>query len=397
MLRLLPALARSWRIGSSSASPSLLISRSTLLPIRFFRVCPAVHSSFPEQPILNDPIPTKELKTSPKLANLTRNGKPSVFSSEELEAARLARLAALKPWMLKLPEEWIPYAELMRLEKPTGTLLLLIPSFWGITMAAYSVAAPLSTTLSAFVLFSIGAIIMRGAGCTINDILDRNLDNQVARTMERPITSGRVSVPQAVAWLAVQCFAGLAVLLSLPIECFMLGALSLPFVFLYPLFKRFTYYPQIVISTAFSWGCMLGYPAVGAPLQLSVVAPLFFSNFLWSMIYDTVYAHQDKTFDVKAGIKSTALAWGDKSRTIMYSLGALQVASFVGAGVMNSMGPFFYLGAAWGFSRLFTKLKNTDLDNPDSCWKFFTGNIKNGEIMWLGMLLDYLLKIFGFL
>lgn len=319
-----------------------------------------------------------------------------MFSAEELEAARLARLAALEPWVLKLPEKWIPYAELMRLEKPTGTLLLLVPSFWGITMAAYAVAAPLSVTFSAVALFTIGALIMRGAGCTINDIWDRDLDNQVARTMERPITSGRVSVPQAVTWLGVQCLAGLAVLLSLPFECFYLGALSLPFVAAYPLFKRFTYYPQVVLSACFSWGCLLGFPAVGAPLDLWVAGPLFLSNFLWSMIYDTVYAHQDKQYDIKAGIKSTALKWGDKSRSIMYGMGALQVASFLGAGYMNAMGPFFYLGAAWGFTRMFTKLKNTNLDDPSSCWAFFTGNIRSGEILWLGMLVDYLLKIFGF-
>lgn len=298
--------------------------------------------------------------------------------------------------MLKLPEKWIPYLELMRLEKPTGTLLLLVPSFWGITMAAYAVSAPLSVTFSAITLFSIGAIIMRGAGCTINDIWDRNLDNQVARTMERPITSGRVTVPQAVGWLGVQCLAGLAVLLSLPFECFYLGALLLPFVAAYPLFKRFTYYPQVVLSACFSWGCLLGFPAVGAPLDLWVAGPLFLSNFLWSMIYDTVYAHQDKLYDIKAGIKLTALKWGDNSRLIMYSMGAVQVASFVGAGYMNLMGPFFYLGAAWGFTRMFTKLRNTNLDDPASCWKFFTENIRSGEILWLGILADYLLKIFGF-
>lgn len=320
-----------------------------------------------------------------------------MFSAEELEASRLARLAGLGPWVLKLPEKWIPYAELMRLEKPTGTLLLLIPSFWGITMASYAIAAPFTTFLTAMSLFTVGAVIMRGAGCTINDIWDRDLDNQVARTIERPITSGRVSVPQAVTWLGVQCLAGLAVLLSLPFECFYLGALSLPFVAAYPLFKRFTYYPQVVLSACFSWGCMLGFPAVGAPLDWWVAGPLFISNFLWSMIYDTVYAHQDKTYDIKAGIKSTALKWGDNSRSIMYGMGAVQVATYVGAGIMNSMGPFFYLGAAWGFSRMFYRLKNTDLDVPETCWAFFIDNIKNGQILWLGIFLDYLLKIFGFL
>lgn len=325
----------------------------------------------------------------------TTNQKASPFSAEELEAARQARLAGLGPYVSKLPEKWIPYAELMRLEKPVGTQLLLIPSFWGITMAAYSIGAPLWTTVSASVLFTLGALIMRGAGCTINDILDRNLDNKVARTIERPVASGRVSIPQAVTFLAAQCFAGLAVLLSLPFECFYLGALSLPFVAAYPLFKRFTYYPQIVLSICFSWGCLLGFPAVLAPLDLMVALPLFVSNFLWCMIYDTIYAHQDKVYDVKAGIKSTALAWGANTKPILYGLYSAQVATFLGAGVMNAMGPFFYLTAAWGFSRLFRQIRAVDLDDPKHCWATFVGNIKTGHILWLGMFLDYLMKIFG--
>lgn len=317
-----------------------------------------------------------------------------VFAPEELEAARLARLANLG-WLGKLPEKWIPYAELMRLEKPVGTFLLLLPSFWAITMAAYGIAAPLATTAYAIALFSVGALVMRGAGCTINDIWDRDLDNKVARTVERPIASGRVSVPKAVTFLAGQCFLGLLVLLSLPWECFYLGALSLPFVFSYPLFKRFTYYPQVMISLTFSWGCLLGFPAVGAPLNLAVAGPLFLANFFWSMIYDSIYAHQDKKYDIKAGIKSTALAWGDRTKPILYGLFSAQVASFLTAGVMNSMGPFFYLGAAWGFSRWFSQIKNVNLDDPASCWATFTGNIKTGWIFWLGIMMDYLMQVAG--
>lgn len=342
---------------------------------------------------------SEPIKNPPTIAKQTEETtvKNPVFEPEALEAARLARLAGLGPWVSKLPEKWIPYAELMRLEKPVGTLLLLIPSYWGITMAAYSVAAPLATTATALALFSVGSVIMRGAGCTINDILDRNLDNKVARTTERPIASGRVSVPQAVAWMGVQCFAGLAVLLSLPFECFYLGALSLPFVAAYPLFKRFTYYPQLMFAICFSWGCLLGFPAVGAPLNMMVAGPLFVANFLWGILYDTIYAHQDKLYDIKAGIKSTALAWGDNTKPVLYGLGAAQAVAFVGAGVMNTMGPFFYLTAAWGFLRLFTQIKKVDLDDPASCWATFTGNIRTGEIMWLGMFIDYLLRIFGYL
>lgn len=321
--------------------------------------------------------------------------KNPVFSPEELEAARLARLANLG-WLARLPEKWIPYAELMRLEKPVGTFLLLLPSFWAITMAAYGIAAPFTTTVSAIGLFLIGALVMRGAGCTINDIWDRDLDNKVARTVERPIASKRVSVPQAVTFLGAQCFLGLCVLLSLPWDCFYLGALSLPFVFSYPLFKRFTYYPQVMISITFSWGCLLGFPAVGAPLDLAVAGPLFLANFFWSMIYDSIYAHQDKRYDITAGIKSTALAWGDRTKPILYGLYTMQVASFLTAGIMNSMGPFFYLGAAWGFTRWFRQIKNVNLDDPASCWATFTGNIKTGWIFWFGIMADYLSQVFGF-
>lgn len=320
----------------------------------------------------------------------------SPFSASELEAARLARDAAIGKLKF-LPEKWIPYAELMRLEKPAGTLFLLIPSFWGITMASFSIGAPFLTFFSAVSLFSIGAVIMRGAGCTINDLLDRNLDNKVARTMERPITSGRVSVPEAVVFLAAQCFIGLGVLLSLPSDCLLLGALSLPFVASYPLFKRFTYYPQVVLSTCFSWGCLLGFPAVGAPLALWVSVPLYISNWIWCMTYDTVYAHQDKKFDVNAGIKSTALAWGDKTKPITYGLLTLQASAFALSGFMNGMGPGFYIGGIWGFYRLFRQLKEVNLDDPKSCWNFFTGNINTGFVFWFGMLFDYILKLGGFL
>lgn len=374
--------------------------RQHTLWTRLFFVAPSRWAGFQEQPILTPPrakkAPVSTAQPTQTITQTTSTASTPVFKPEEVEAARLARLANLG-WLKNLPEKWIPYAELMRLEKPVGTLLLLLPSLWGISMAAYGIAAPLATTLSAIGLFSVGALVMRGAGCTINDILDRNLDNKVARTVERPIASGRVSVPQAVVWLAAQCFVGLAVLLSLPFECFYLGALSLPFVFAYPLFKRFTYYPQVVISINFSWGCLLGFPAVLAPLNWWVAAPLFLSNFFWSMIYDTVYAHQDKKYDIKAGIKSTALAWGNRTKPILYGLYALQVASFAAAGIFNAMGPCFYVGAAWGFSRLLAQIRKTDLDNPASCWAMFTGNITTGWILWFGIFADYLLKIAGFL
>lgn len=318
------------------------------------------------------------------------------FTPEEMEAARLARLAGLG-WVGKLPEKWIPYAELIRVEKPVGSWLLIFPSFWGVTMASYSVVAPLSVFLPTIVLFAIGSMIMRGSGCIINDILDRDLDRQVARTMERPVASGRVSIPQAVAWLGVQCVAGLMVLLSLPFECFILGAMSLPLISAYPLFKRFTNYPQVMFSICFSWAILVGFPAVGAPLELTVALPLFLSNLVWGVTYDTIYAHQDKLFDINAGIKSTALAWGDRTKPILNGLSVLQAGFYGVAGFMNGMGPGFYLCGLWGFARLFNQIKKVDLDNPTSCWNTFVGNIRTGGIFWLGMLIDYFLLLLGIL
>lgn len=339
--------------------------------------------------IRNESVSKKPILTQLEIAR-------SKFSPEELEAARLAREAGLG-WMKKLPTKWVPYLELMRLEKPVGTWLLLLPCYWAITMASYSIAAPLWVTAKAIGLFSIGALVMRGAGCTINDIWDRNLDNQVARTMERPITSGRVSAPQAVAWLGVQCFAGLAVLLSLPFECFYLGALSLPFVAAYPLFKRFTYYPQAMLSICFSWGCLLGFPAVGAPLNLWVAVPLFISNWIWCLTYDTIYAHQDKNFDKFAGIKSTALAWGDKTKPILKGLTVAQGGFYAVAGIMNSMGPGFYIAGAYAIARIYNQVLKVDLNNEKSCWSAFTSNIRTGFIFWYGILFDYILLLLGFI
>lgn len=370
------------------------------LQIRTFVAFAGLRGSFKEQPILNTSKTPASTTQAPSTTNAPAPGPTPIskvyFTPEELEAARLARLAGLG-WLTKLPEKWIPYAELIRIEKPAGTLLLLIPCLWGITMASFSIAAPLATTASAIGLFSVGALIMRGAGCTINDILDRNLDNKVARTKERPIASGRVTVPQAVAFLGVQGLAGLAVLLSLPFDCFYIGALSLPFIATYPLFKRFTYYPQAWFSLCFSWGCVLGFPAVGAPIAWAVAAPLFFSNWLWGITYDTIYAHQDKAYDIHAGIKSTALAWGDKTKPILRGLLVGQAVLFATAGVMNSMGPGFVLGGIWGFARLFNQIKIVNLDDPKSCWNAFIGNIRTGFILWLGIVVDYGLQLAGFL
>lgn len=331
----------------------------------------------------------------PKPASITTAA--NIFTDEQRKEAAETRLKGLGPYVSKLPEKWIPYAELMRLEKPVGTWLLLIPCTWSIFIAAIQTSAPIGLTAFTITMFSIGALVMRGFGCTINDLLDRNLDDKVIRTIERPIASGRVTPKQAKIFLGAQLGVGLGVILSLPLDCFLLGSASLLPVCTYPLFKRFTYYPQAVLALAFNWGALLGFPAMGL-WDWNVMIPLFLSSYCWTMTYDTIYAHQDKMFDIKAGIKSTALAWGDKSKKIFTGLTAAQLTLLATAGINAGLtGPGFIIGSGIFAYKLINMIRKVDLDDPANCWKYFTANIGYGLIVSWGLLIDYLLLTLGFL
>ncbi|QLL31118.1 hypothetical protein HG536_0A09350 [Torulaspora globosa] len=320
------------------------------------------------------------------------------FTPEQLQKAREARLNGLGPFVSKLPAKWIPYAELMRLEKPVGTWLLFLPGSFAILMAAMETGTSIGHTAWMLGLFGVGSLVMRGAGCTINDLLDRKLDSSVIRSVERPIASGRVSTKQATVFLAGQTAIGIGILKQLPPDCWWLGLASLPLVFTYPLFKRFTYYPQAALSGCFKWGALLGFPAMGI-IDWPTMIPLFAGNFLWCMIYDTIYAHQDKAFDVKAGIKSTALAWKDKTKPICNVLATSQIALFALAGINSGLilGPGFIGGLSIFAYRLFTMIRNVDLDNPKDCWRAFTSNIRTGLYFSYALFFDLLLRSFGLL
>lgn len=320
------------------------------------------------------------------------------FSAEELAKAREERDKGLGPYVSKLPTKWIPYAELMRLEKPVGTWLLYLPGSWAILMAAMETSASLGSTMWMLGLFGAGSLIMRGAGCTINDLLDRNLDDKVIRSVERPIAAGRVSPRNAMVFLGAQTAVGVGILSQLPAECWWLGLASLPIVFAYPLFKRFTYYPQAALSACFTWGALLGYPAMGLT-NWSAMIPLYLGSYLWCMTYDTIYAHQDKKFDIKAGIKSTALAWGDKTKTICNTMSVAQFSLYAMAGINSGllMGPGFLGGLTLFAYRVFKMIRTVDLNNPKDCWKHFISNIDTGLYFTYALFLDYLLRLFGFL
>src|SRR5437016_1762512 len=230
-------------------------------------------------------------------------------------------------WVDSLAPSWSrPYLRLARLDRPIGSWLLLLPCWWSAGLAA--VAAREQVNVWHVVLFFIGAFAMRGAGCTWNDIVDRDLDAQVERTRSRPIPSGQVSVAAAFAFLVLQALIGLAVLLQFNRFTILTGIASLAIVAVYPFMKRVTYWPQIALGLAFSWGALMGWPAVFARLDLPAYL-LYAGAICWVIAYDTIYAHQDREDDALVGIKSTALLFRQRTKPMLalfYSLAIVLIA-----------------------------------------------------------------------
>ncbi len=214
-------------------------------------------------------------------------------------------------WVDHLPEATRPYAQLMRLDRPIGWWLLLLPCWWGLVLAQIGSGGGIPN-LKYAALFLAGAIVMRGAGCTLNDIVDRNIDGKVERTRARPIPSGRVTVRAAAIFLVLQLLLGLLILLQFNWFTVALAIASLAIVAIYPFMKRITYWPQVVLGMAFNWGALLGWTAIHGALSWAAVA-LYVGGISWTMAYDTIYAHQDKHDDVLIGVKSTALKFGAAS------------------------------------------------------------------------------------
>ncbi|KAI0722828.1 4-hydroxybenzoate polyprenyl transferase [Earliella scabrosa] len=292
-------------------------------------------------------------------------------------------------WVDRLPKHVRPYLYLTRIDKPIGTLLLFYPCAWSITMASYALEVPWTTPLTYISLFGLGALVMRGAGCTINDMWDRNLDKGVERTKTRPLAAGEITPTQAFAFLGLQLTAGLGVLTQLNWYSILLGASSLSVVTIYPFMKRVTYWPQAVLGLAFNWGALLGWSAVAGVTNWSVCLPLYAGGICWTLVYDTVYAHQDKTDDVNMGIRSTALLFSEKTRPILSALSASSMSLITYAGYLNGQGALFYGGVALAAAQLARVVWKTDFDDRPSCWKGFVGCGWSGFWVWVGTLADY--------
>ena len=283
-----------------------------------------------------------------------------------------------------------PYLRLSRLDRPIGSWLLLMPCWWSAALAA-GVAHDVSQLPLVIVLFLIGAFVMRGAGCAWNDITDRDLDAMVERTRSRPIPAGQVSVPQASAFLVAQALVGLAVLLQFNRFAIMTGIASLVIVAVYPFMKRITWWPQIVLGLAFSWGALMGFAVTFARIDLTALV-LYAGSIAWVIGYDTIYAHQDAEDDALIGIKSTARLFGDRTYQaliVFYGLAVILIGvALTLAGVLWPA----WVGLAAFAAHLGWQIARLDVGVPALCLRVFKSNRDAGLLLFAGLLVDAVMR-----
>ncbi len=286
---------------------------------------------------------------------------------------------------------WLrPYLRLTRLDRPIGWWLLLLPCWWSAALAAIP-AGWWGPDPWHLVLFLVGAIVMRGAGCTWNDLVDRDIDGRVERTRSRPIPSGQVTVRAAAVFLVIQALVGLAVLLQFNGFAIGAGAASLGVVAIYPFMKRFTYWPQIFLGLAFSWGALMGWAAAFGRLDLPAVL-LYAGSIAWVIHYDTIYAHQDREDDALVGLKSTALLFGENTKPMLALFSAAAVALIALAGWLAGGGLVFALGLAGFAGHLAWQIRVIDIADPALCLRLFKANRDAGLILFAGLVLDAFLR-----
>ncbi|KAM5181490.1 4-hydroxybenzoate polyprenyltransferase, mitochondrial [Mantella aurantiaca] len=325
----------------------------------------------------------------PRLLNTPR---PLWYQSSPLKTA--SRAAARRPFsaaalVQSMPENVQPYLRLMRLDKPIGTWLLYLPCTWSIALAADAGSPP---DLSMLALFGTGAVLMRGAGCTINDMWDKDFDRKVERTASRPLAAGDISQFQSLVFLGGQLGLALCVLLCLNNYSIALGASSLLLVVTYPLMKRITYWPQLVLGLTFNWGALLGWSAVKGSCDWSVCLPLYASGVLWTLVYDTIYAHQDKKDDVIVGVKSTALLFNEQTKLWLSGFSAAMLGGLTLTGLNCHMTFPYYAAVALIGGHLAHQIYTLDINNAEDCWKKFSANRSVGFLLLFGIVFGNLRK-----
>ena len=290
--------------------------------------------------------------------------------------------AVARSWVEAMPPALQPYLRLMRLDRPIGTWLLFWPGIFGLLMGAAAQGRAFNSWNDVWfaVLFGIGAIIMRGAGCTFNDIVDRDIDAKVARTRARPVASGAISVKRAWLFLAGLCFAGLLVLVQFNLFAIELGAASLILVAIYPFMKRVTWWPQAWLGLTFNWGALLGFAAQTGRVDAADII-LYAGCFFWTLGYDTIYAHQDVDDDALIGVKSTARLFGKDSPRWILMFYAAAFALIATAGLCEHLGPWFLALMVLPAVHLFGQVRMLRPENAELCLRLFRSNRDAGALV----------------
>ncbi|HET9538201.1 MAG TPA: 4-hydroxybenzoate octaprenyltransferase [Mesorhizobium sp.] len=300
--------------------------------------------------------------------------------------------APSRHWVYRaLPRGLWPYAQLARWDRPIGWQLLLWPCWWSAALAATAGARSEDALLSLLpspwhlLLFLVGAVAMRGAGCTYNDLVDERIDAEVERTRSRPLPSGQVTRRQAWAFLAAQSLTGLAVLLQFNAFSVLLGIASLGVVAIYPFMKRITDWPQFVLGLAFSWGALMGWAAAFGELGQPAIV-LYCGSVLWVIGYDTIYAHQDKEDDAIVGVRSTARLFGENTKLWLAGLYGGALTLFALAFAMAEVPMPALAGLLAAGAHMTRQILALDIDDPDQCLKLFKSNTIVGWLIFLGLI-----------
>lgn len=281
------------------------------------------------------------------------------------------------------PKATRPYLRLSRADRPIGTWLLLLPCWWGLLLAMVSDGQASGHDLWIFASCAVGAFLMRGAGCTWNDITDRDFDGSVARTASRPIPSGQISVKGALVWAALQALISLGILLTYAPAAIWLGVVSLVPVMIYPFAKRFTWWPQLFLGIAFNWGALLVWTAHAGSLQWPAVF-LYLAGMAWTLFYDTIYAHQDKEDDALIGVKSTARLFAENTPAwlawfLIATVGFMGIAIVLAAPSGNLMALVLMLAGPWAMGwHMLWQMRKLDIDNTEILLVLFRSNRNAG-------------------
>ena len=277
-----------------------------------------------------------------------------------------------------LPLSWVPYAELIRLNKPAGLIYLYIPCLFSTFLAASITkpVAPVSKVLRTNILLFLGSFVFRSAACTWNDILDQDIDRKISRTRLRPMPRGAITTQNALMYTGLQTLLGSVLLFRLPFGCIYYSLPSIFLIGLYPLAKRVTQYPQVVLGLTWAWGAVIGFPAMGVELFRSTIAfktaaLLYASGIAWTVLYDTIYAHQDIREDKREGVKSIAIKFEEHAKIFLTVLGVIQIALLLAVGSVAKAGLVYFIGCGSAAITLGMMIEIVDLHNPESCWRWF--------------------------